>query len=267
MAFFVHALGVTGNVLYGRPQLPSFVDDFKKLAKFIGSQLPQKEGPAKIESLLTRANQLKSSDGQTQLTQSTRQEILRRKDDLIGQYEAICGKFFKDPSSPIFQAWERFEQAETAYNNSNATPFDQTNPVATDANEEVVQSFQAFLALDHQARGLFQQLADLGSTIKSDPELLHALENEKSANPSSPQSDEEVRHQYVVELMLAAPENPDQALSEIVAKKTKTKLENIQRQVNVQIHNTGIDWNKTTAYGLTAVVVPSAAYLTNLYYS
>jgi len=267
MAFLVHTLGVTGNILYGRPQLPSIVDDCKKLAKFIGSQLPQKEGPAKIETLLNRADQLKSSDGQTRLTQSTRQEILRRKDDLIEQYETICGKFFKDPSSPIFQAWERFAQAESAYNNSNATPFDQTNPSATDANEEVFQAFQAFLTLDQQARGLFQQLADLGSTIKSDPELLLALENEKSANASSPQSDEEVRHQYVVELMLSAPENPDQALSELVAKKTKTTLEKIQQQINAQKHNVGIDWNKTTAYGLTAVAVPTAAYLTNLYYN
>ncbi|MBS0651729.1 MAG: hypothetical protein JSR93_11260 [Verrucomicrobia bacterium] len=267
MAFFVHALGVTGNIIYGRPQLPSFVDDCKKLAKFIGSQLPQKQGPEKVVALLQRADQLKSPDGQTRLTQSSRQEILSRKNDLIGQYERICGKFFKDPRSPIFQAWERFAQAESAYNSSNATPFDQTNPGATDSNEEVFQAFQAFLTLDQQARGLFQQLADLGSTIKSDPELLLALETEKNTNVSNPPSDEEVRHQYVIELMLAAPENPDLALSEIVAKKTKATLEKIQRQIDAQKHNVGIDWNKTTTYGLTAVVVPSAAYLTNLYYS
>ncbi|MBS0652714.1 MAG: hypothetical protein JSR39_04215 [Verrucomicrobia bacterium] len=269
MASLFQVLGATSILVQGRPGLPS-LDDCKQVVKSIGSiigpRLPQKDGPANIATLQDRAKQLQSPDGQTRLTQSTRQEILRRKDDLIGQYERICGKFYKDPSSPIFQAWERFEQAESAYNSSHLTPFDQANPAATDANEEVFVAFQAFLELDIQARGLFQQLVDLGSTMKSDPELLLVLETGKSSNAAK-QNDEEVRNLYVNELMLAAPEKPELSLTAIVNQKTQTTLGKIQRQIEAQKHNVGIDWKKTTAYGLSAIVVPTSAYLANMYYN
>lgn len=269
MAAAAHILGVVGYRIYGGPQLPS-LDDCKQVVKSIGSiigpRLPQKDGPANIAKLQDRAQLLQSPDGQTRLTQSTRQEILRQKDDLIAQYERICGKFYKDPASPIFQAWEHFAQAESAYNSSHATPFDQANPAATDSNEEVFQAFQAFLTLDVQARDLFQQLVDLGSTMKSDPELLLVLETGKSSNAAK-QNDEEVRNLYVNELMLAAPEKPELSLTAIVNQKTQTTLGKIQQQIEAQKHNTGIDWKKTAAYGLSAVVVPTSAYLTNMYYN
>ena len=217
------------------PQLISIADKVVS-ASFPSSSEAGSQDP--IAYLLAQIDAVQSPQNREAQTQHIRSEVQATRASLLSTYQKICGDYFEDPESQIHKLWMSFNLAESSFNASSPTPFDQRNPSASGVDSEVYKAFMPFLQLDLEARDIYQELIELGATYTSDPELDQAL---RSAREELIQRDAQLcgshDQDFNAPLPKARKKYQDALSSSIDPTPLKKKLDLLEKQHAVNVRN------------------------------
>lgn len=158
-----------GAPLSYMPTLSGMASTATSATNYVASYLPQKN-TADVQRLTRSIEALNATDIVDRTVASERQALKDKKLKLEERYDAICGKFFEDPTSEIHKAWLNFKAEEA--NLPSGKTFDQTSTTCTDPDlQATFDAFQGFLRLENERQGIVAEIEKIGSAVNSDPTM------------------------------------------------------------------------------------------------
>ncbi len=155
----------------------SWLSRAASVAHSLAGTLIPKEEPTLIERLDGDLLVIQTPAHHETMATETRQALQMQKESLINEYHHISGRFFQDPASQIHPAWTRFLELEMQYNTTHTTPYARNTTTCTDPEmQPVFEAERAHCELRVRQDQILQELSQLGTTFKSDPELRASLE-------------------------------------------------------------------------------------------